>query len=74
MRKYNFEYMFVVIFKLFSKNLLIIFMFDFCREVSNLNGVEILIYLLADFRDEVVVNICCVLINMVIEEGLRFEV
>ncbi|XP_034303811.2 armadillo repeat-containing protein 3 isoform X4 [Magallana gigas] len=44
-----------------------------CQEVSNLNGVETLIHLLADSRDEAVANTCCVLTNMATEEGLRSE-
>lgn len=73
MRKHNPEHMIAVIFKLLSKNLLTIFMLDPCREVSNLNGVETLIHLLADSRDEAVANTCCVLTNMATEEGLRSE-
>ncbi|XP_061165179.1 armadillo repeat-containing protein 3-like isoform X5 [Saccostrea echinata] len=44
-----------------------------CQEVSNLNGVETLIHLLADPRDEAVANTCCVLTNMATEEVLRTE-
>ncbi|XP_062608563.1 armadillo repeat-containing protein 3-like isoform X1 [Saccostrea cucullata] len=44
-----------------------------CQEVSNLNGVETLIHLLADPRDEAVANTCCVLTNMATEEALRTE-
>lgn len=73
LRKHNPEHMIAVIFKLLSKNLLTIFMLDPCREVSNLNGVETLIHLLADSRDEAVANTCCVLTNMATEEGLRSE-
>lgn len=56
-----------------SKGLLTLFVLDPCREVSNLNGVETLIHLLADSRDEAVANTCCVLTNMATEEGLRSE-
>lgn len=56
-----------------SKGLLTLFVLDHCREVSNLNGVETLIHLLADSRDEAVANTCCVLTNMATEEGLRSE-
>ncbi|XP_022325530.2 armadillo repeat-containing protein 3-like isoform X1 [Crassostrea virginica] len=44
-----------------------------CQEVSTLNGVETLIHLLADLRDEAVANACCVLTNMATEEVLRSE-
>ncbi|XP_048777085.1 armadillo repeat-containing protein 3-like isoform X6 [Ostrea edulis] len=44
-----------------------------CKEVSNLNGTETLIHLLADPRDEAVANTCCVLTNMATEEVLRSE-
>lgn len=63
----------VIIFIFHSQNLLTIFVLDPCREVSNLNGVETLIHLLADSRDEAVANTCCVLTNMATEEGLRSE-
>lgn len=56
-----------------SKGLLTLFVLDPCREVSNLNGVETLIHLLADSRDEAVANTCCVLTNMATEERLRSE-
>jgi len=42
-------------------------------EVSNFNGTESLIHLLADTREEAVANAACVLTNMATEEQLRGE-
>lgn len=40
----------------------------------NLNGVDILIHILADPRDEAVANSACVLTNLAQEEVVRVEV
>ncbi|KAL5011438.1 hypothetical protein ScPMuIL_009989 [Solemya velum] len=45
-----------------------------CNEMSNLNGVDILIHILSDPRDEAVANAACVLTNLAQEEVVRVEV
>ena len=42
-------------------------------DVSNLGGIEHLIHLLTDPRDEAIANAACVLTNLATEEPMRLE-
>ncbi|KAK3099626.1 hypothetical protein FSP39_007188 [Pinctada imbricata] len=44
-----------------------------CQEVSNYGGIEALIHLLADPRDEALANAACILTNVATEEVIRSE-
>lgn len=44
-----------------------------CREVGNLGGIDPLVSILGDMREEAVANAACTLTNLAQDEGLRSE-